>query len=579
MGLPDGFLEDLKTRTDLAGVVGRKVKLERRGRELKGCCPFHNEKTPSFHVYEDHYHCFGCGAHGDAISFLREQEGLDFMGAVRLLAAEAGMEVPERPADPADRRRADVRAVLEAAADWYQAQLAAIIGAEARAYLAARGIDDTLAHHFELGLAPDTRGSLTRALTERLPDAEPHLFVEAGLIGEGEDGHRFERFRGRLIFPIHDTRGRPVGFGGRILGSGEPKYLNSPEGPLFEKGRLLYNLHRAAPAARRNGRLILVEGYMDVIGLARAGIAEAVAPLGTALTEEQMALAWKVAPVPVLAMDGDAAGRRAALKAAIRALPQVAAGRSLTFALLPPGQDPDDLARSGGAEAVERVLSGALPLDRFLFEAEAAEARLETPEGQRALLARLMEHAGTIADRGLRKAYESSFRDAFFALLRTRRDAGRGGWQKGDRGRAPAVMPLEATRAAAGGGATTARLLLHSIAARPGAAERHAEALAALDLADPSLAQLRNALIAGQAVSGSGPAIGRDLDDTGFDSLVGQALACLDQLHHIDRAMGEPRDCSSESAMRQAEAQIEALREARSKAVRRLSTLVMADTA
>ncbi|MFN7176267.1 MAG: DNA primase [Thermaurantiacus sp.] len=579
MGLPDGFLEELRARTSLAGIIGRKVKLERRGRELKGCCPFHNEKTPSFHVYDDHYHCFGCGAHGDAISFLREQEGLDFMGAVHRLAAEAGMAVPERAADPAERRRSDARAALEAAAAWYQAQLGGIGGAEARAYLGRRDIDETLVRVFGLGLAPETRGSLTRALTERLPDAEPGLFVEAGLVGESEDGHRFERFRGRLMFPIHDQRGRPVGFGGRILGVGEPKYLNSPEGPLFAKGRLLYNLHRAAPAARKAGRLLLVEGYMDVIGLARAGIMEAAAPLGTAVTEDQLALAWRVAEVPILAMDGDSAGRRAALKAALRALPGIGPTRSLAFALLPPGQDPDDLARRGGSEAVEKVLAGALPLDRFLFETEAADARLDTPEGQQALLARLMEHAGTIADRGLRKAYEARFRDAHFALLRARRDKGRDRWRPGDRPRTAIAPPLAETRAAAGNGATTARLLLLSIAARRGAAERHAEALAALDLPDQSLARLRDALVAGEPVRISGPVIGRDLDDTGFDSLVGQALACLDQLHHIDRAMGEPRDCSSESAMRQAEAHIHALREARNKAVRRLSTLVMADTA
>jgi DNA primase len=535
MGLPDGFLEELKSRTRLADIVSRKVKLERRGRDLKGCCPFHNEKTPSFHVFDDHYHCFGCGAHGDAISFLREQEGLDFMGAVRQLAAEAGMAVPEPRTDPADQRRADARAALDAAADWYARQLDGVGGAEARAYLARRGIDPALARTFGLGFAPDTRGSLLKSLKECFPEAETEMFVEAGLLGAGEDGHVFERFRGRLIFPIHDARGRTAGFGGRILGPGEPKYLNSPEGRLFEKGRLLYNFHRAAPAARKAGRLLVVEGYMDVIGLARVGIAEAVAPLGTALTDAQMALAWRVAEVPVLAMDGDAAGRRAAVKAAVRALPHIGPGRSLAFALLPPGQE--------------------------------------------ALLARLMEHAASIADRGLRRAYEAQFREAHFALVRGRRDTGRRGPRPGERRPVAALAPLAETRAAAGASATTARLLLEAIAARPGAAERHAEALASLDFRDPALARLRDALVSGLPVAARGPILGRDLDDTGFDSLVGQALACLDQLHHIDRAMGEPRDCSSESAMRQAEARIEALREARSKAVRRLSTLVMADTA
>ncbi len=576
MGLPEGFLDELKRRTDLASVISRKVRLERRGRELKGCCPFHNEKTPSFHVYADHFHCFGCGAHGDAISFLREQEGLDFMGAVRLLAAEAGMEVPEPAAGPADRRRADARAVLDAAGQWYRAQLAGVGGAEARAYLARRGITPDIAETFGLGLAPEGRGSLARALARALPDADPALLVEAGLLGEAADGQRFERFRGRLIFPIHDARGRPVGFGGRILGAGEPKYLNSPEGPLFAKGRLLYNLHRAAGPARKAGRLILVEGYMDVIGLARAGLAEAVAPLGTALTEEQLALAWRVAEVPVLAMDGDAAGRRAAFRAALRALPHIGPNRSLAIALMPAGSDPDDIARTGGAEAVERVLAGALPLDRFLFEAELDAARLETPEGQQALLRRLMAHAAAIADTGLARAYAAAWRDAYFARLRARRASAR--HTAAATARAPA-RPLAETRASAGrAGAPALRLLLTAIAARPGAVERHAEALGALELEDRALAALRDAVLAG-AHPGGRADFGRDLDDSGFDSLVRQALACLDQLHHIDRAMGEPRDCSSESAMRQAEAQLMALRGARDEAVRRLSALVIADPA
>ncbi|MGL6043981.1 MAG: DNA primase, partial [Sandaracinobacteroides sp.] len=398
MSLPPDFLDDLRARTGLASVVGRRVKLTRAGRELKGCCPFHKEKTPSFYVNEDKgfYHCFGCGAHGDAIGFVMAQDGLTFMDAVKSLAAEAGLTVPEqRRDDPETEKRAGLVELLAGAADWYQAQLASVGGAGARAYLQQRGVAPGLQARFGLGYAPDSRDALAKALQARFPTSEPDQLLpdqllEAGLSGDA-DGRRYDRFRGRLMFPIHDARGRTVGFGGRALGAAnapagaqprqvEPKYLNSPEGPVFHKGQLLYNLHRAAPAARKSGRLLVVEGYMDVVGLAGADIAEAVAPLGTALTEDQMQLAWKLVPEPVLAFDGDGAGVRAASRAATRALPLIGAGRSLAFVALPKGQDPDDLARQGGRAAIEALLETAQPLERFLFEAEQATGPLDTPE-------------------------------------------------------------------------------------------------------------------------------------------------------------------------------------------------------
>ncbi|MFN3371549.1 MAG: DNA primase, partial [Sphingomonadaceae bacterium] len=407
MSLPPEFLDELRSRIGLAQLVGRRVKLTRAGREMKGCCPFHKEKTPSFYVNEDKgfYHCFGCGAHGDAIGFLMAQDGLDFIGAVKALAAEAGLAVPEQRAPtPGVLRRAGLAELVGAAGDWFRAQLAAPGGAAARAYLDRRGVAPATQALFGLGFAPDSRDALSIALKAKLPALEPAQLIEAGLAGEA-DGRRYDRFRGRLIFPIHDSRGRPVGFGGRALGDGEPKYLNSPEGPVFQKGRLLYNLHRAAAAARKAGRLLIVEGYMDVVGLAGAGITEAVAPLGTALTEEQMEVAWRLVPEPILAFDGDAAGRRAALRAATRALPLLKAGRSLAFVTLPAGQDPDDLARTGGREAIDALVAQAQPLARFLFEAELTSSPTDTPERRAALRARLRALASEIADPELRRDY------------------------------------------------------------------------------------------------------------------------------------------------------------------------------
>jgi DNA primase len=598
MALPPDFLDALRARVSLADVVGRRVKLARAGRELRGCCPFHNEKTPSFYVYPDHYHCFGCGAHGDAIAFTMEQDGLDFMGAVRALAAEAGLAVPEPRRDPAAEARTSLAELVAAAGRHYAAELAGPAGAEARAYLARRGVAPETARAFGLGFAPDRRDALLPALQAAFPALQPGQLVEAGLAGESDTGsgpgastglgpgagaRRYDRFRNRLMFPIQDARGRPVGFGGRALGDGQPKYLNSPEGPLFDKGRLLFNLDRAGPAARKAGRLVLVEGYMDVIGLAGVGIAEAAAPLGTALTEEQLRLAWRVADEPILAFDGDAAGRRAAARAAVRALPLLAPGRSLGFALLPAGQDPDDLAKAG-REAVEAVLRAAVPLDRFLFETEAGAAPLDTPERRAALVARLEAHAATIADGEIRRGYRRAWRERAEAMWRMpREDARTSVVRARSRGRAgPAsarpLPPLRLeTRAAAGGPAEEALgILLAGLADRPGAAERHAEALAHLPLASPRLATLRDRLLDGGLAEGIGPAPSglKGLADAEFDRRVGVALASLAELHHISVEM-QPRDLSSVEAFRVEHERQARLRRAKDDALRRLAALSM----
>ena len=379
---------------------------------MKGCCPFHNEKTPSFYVNEDKgfYHCFGCGAHGDAIRFLTELDGLSFMDAVKTLAAEAGLELPPLDrADPESRKRAGLHDVLAAAADWYRAQLQSVAGAGARDYLSGRQVTPVLADQFGLGFAPDSRDALTKALSAKIDTLEPSQLLEAGLVGEA-DGRRYDRFRGRLMFPIHDPRGRVVGFGGRILGDGNPKYLNSPEGPVFDKGRLLYNFHRAGPAARKSGTLFVVEGYMDVVALAKAGIPEAVAPLGTALTEDQIALCWKACDSPTLSFDGDEAGRRAAAKAALRILPHLVPSKSAKVLALPLGLDPDDLIKRQGAKAFLQAASQAKILSQFLYDYLERQANLSTAEGRTQFSATLREVSSTIANFEVQKAFFSEWR-------------------------------------------------------------------------------------------------------------------------------------------------------------------------
>jgi DNA primase len=408
MALSPQWLDELRARVTLSGVIMRTTKLQRAGREWKACCPFHNEKTPSFTVSDEKgfYHCFGCGAHGDVIRWMTDQRGLEFMDAVKELAAEAGMEVP-RP-DPREMERAERRAslgdVMTAAQEWFENNLLADEGKNAREYLKERGLDAATARKFGFGLAPDDRGALKRALGQ-FDDA---MLAEAGLRIEVEDKAPYDRFRGRLMLPIHDVRGRIVAFAGRILDSAKtdaPKYLNSPDTPLFDKGRTLYNLHRAGPASRQSGRIVVVEGYMDVIALAAAGFEDTVAPMGTALTEQQIELLWRLVETPVLCFDGDAAGQRAAVRAATRALTLLRPGHSLSFATLPAGLDPDDLIRQQGRGAMELTLSEPLDLLEVLWRHERDSRPLRTPEEKAGLKVRLLEHVHAIQDADIRALY------------------------------------------------------------------------------------------------------------------------------------------------------------------------------
>ena len=507
MTLSPQWLDELRARTVLSAVIAPSVKLLRAGREWKACCPFHNEKTPSFTVNDDKgfYHCFGCGAHGDAIRFLTDHRGMPFMDAVKELAGKAGMEVPAP--DPRAKEKADRAAslndVMAEVQSWFAAQLNGIDGVEAREYLKLRNIDQNAIIRFGLGLAPDNRTALKRALGRLGEDR----LVETGMLiqpdpptGSGQRGKAsYDRFRGRLMFPIRDARGRVIAFGGRILGPGEPKYLNSPDTILFDKGRTLYNLDRAGPASRTAKRLIVVEGYMDVIALDRAGIAEAVAPNGTALTEGQIERLWRLDPSPILCFDGDSAGRKAAVRAALRALPLIRPDRTLRFVELPAGQDPDDVVNSGGREAIEALLAEPEPLDARLWRHEFEAEPLTTPETWASLKQRLVDHASAIGHPDLARMYREDWLSRFYSLRRPQQTSSpqRRPFQKNGKWTPPAPPVGAKARAIAAQGidAPTARALILGFAYFPEELPAHCEQLAHLPIADQGTAKLRDDLV------------------------------------------------------------------------------------
>ena len=539
MTLTPAFLDELRARTSLSTLVGKTTKLTRAGREYKGCCPFHQEKTPSFYVNDDKgfYHCFGCSAHGDAIRWLTDQRGLPFMDAVKELAAAAGMDVPApdpRAAERQERARGLVEA-MEDAQRFFETTLAGLDGTPARGLIERRGLKPETVRAFGLGFAPDSR---TRLRGELKSYGDP-LLIEAGLLitpkDFGSDKQPYDRFRGRLMIPIRDPRGRVIAFGGRVIGDGEPKYLNSPDTPLFDKGRTLYNLDKALPAARKAGRVIVVEGYMDVIALAQAGIGEAVAPLGTALTEAQLERLWRIADVPILCFDGDAAGQKAALRAAHRALPMLAPGRSLRFVTLPPGQDPDDLVRAKGVGAIEALLADTQPLvDRVWHHLHAAEP-LDTPEQRAGLRARLAEAAQSIQDRDVRDEYAAEFRRRFAdAFARPSASRERTPFQPRKPGARwspapPAGGDHPAARAISSRGIdpALAKAVIAGLIRHPVEIARHMEVLGSLRAADGALGRLFEAVVdVALAERGAldSPRLVTILAKSGFDALATELL-------------------------------------------------------
>lgn len=412
MSIPPDFLDDLRTRVPVSEVVRRRVQLRKQGREWAGLSPFNKEKTPSFFVNDDKrfYHCFSSGKHGDVFSFLMEVEGLTFREAVETVAGLAGMDVPSEGPEVAARRQQtqDLRGVVGLAADYFEQQLRLPAGRKALAYLQRRGLDDPTIRRFRLGYAPPGSGSLAAGLAR--DGISPDQLIAAGLVKQYEDGGTTDYFRDRVIFPITDRQGHVIGFGGRALGDAQPKYLNSPENTLFHKGNVLYGLASARQAAHQADRVLVVEGYMDVIALAQAGIAEAVAPLGTAIGEDQIRLLWTLAAEPVLCLDGDRAGRAAAIRAAERALPALKPGKSLRFALLPQGEDPDTLVRSQGTEAVEAIVAAATPLADMVWQAEWERNPPNSPERRAAFHRAVLSQVRRIEDETVRGYYEQDMR-------------------------------------------------------------------------------------------------------------------------------------------------------------------------
>ena len=425
MAFPPEFLEQLRDRVSLVDVVSRHVKLQRRGREFVGLSPFKQERTPSFTVVPDKgfFHCFSSGEHGDVVGFLMRMEGLSFPEAVEKLAQAAGMEVPRESPEAADRarRRRGLLDAVEAAAAFYERQLRLPAGRRAMDYLRGRGLDDDTVARFRLGYAPGDAAALMQALKRGGFEAE--TLVEAGLLRRPEHGEEPRAsLRNRVVFPITDRRGRPIAFGGRAMGDAQPKYLNTPETPVFRKGEVLYGLAQARDAAWRAKEVIVVEGYMDAIALSQAGFAQTVASLGTAFGEDQLRALWRLVDEPVLCFDGDEAGRRAARRAAERALPLLAPGKSLRFARLPDERDPDDLVRQDGAAALRAVVERAqAPVD-LLWSSEAEAVRPDSPDRRARFSRNLLALASTIRDGTVRRYYEaeilSRLRERFGVNLR-----------------------------------------------------------------------------------------------------------------------------------------------------------------
>ena len=435
MSLPPGFLDELRTRSSLSQVVGRKVMWDaRKSNQGKGDmwapCPFHQEKSASFHVDDrkGFYYCFGCHAKGDAISFVRETENVSFMEAVEILAREAGMPMPQL--DPRAQEKSDKRTeladVMELAVKWFRLQLRTGGASSARDYLERRGLPQAVCDRWEIGFAPDSWQGLWDALKGK--DIPDELILGAGLAKPSSKGGKpYDTFRGRIMYPIRDARGRAIAFGGRAMDPDDKaKYLNSPETELFDKGRSLYNVRDARVAAGRGQPLLVAEGYMDVIALSEAGFGASVAPLGTAITENQLAMLWRISDEPIITLDGDTAGQRAALRLIDLALPLLEAGRSLRFAMMPEGQDPDDLLKSSGAAAVQTLLDAAVPMVQLLWQRETEGKVFDSPERKAALDKSLREKIMLIKDPSIRSHYGQAIKDLRWDLFRSK-SGGQGG--------------------------------------------------------------------------------------------------------------------------------------------------------
>ncbi|MEE8371776.1 MAG: DNA primase [Sphingomonadales bacterium] len=525
------FLDEIRARVALADIIGQKVRLQKKGREHLGLCPFHNEKTPSFTVSEEKgfYHCFGCGAHGDAIRFLTEASGLSFLEAVERLAGQAGLELPRQTAD--DRKQAKKRdslyEIMDVAARWFTAQLGTAGGAGARSYLEGRGLDRETLARFALGFAPAGRKRLKEAMRARgFPKKK---LIEAGLLIHPEGGKStYDRFRNRIIFPILDAKGRVIAFGGRALDDAKAKYLNSPDTPLFHKGHNLYNLANARRAAFETSEIIVVEGYMDVIALARYGFDNSVAPLGTALTEDQMKLLWRMVPEPILCFDGDDAGIRAAGRAVERALPLLEPGRSLRFAPLAEGEDPDTFLEKEGGDNFRRLLDASSNLADMLWRMLTSGVDLSTPERRAGLEKKVFVRLAEISDEKVRRFYQSEFGSRLNNLVRAGKRGPVGGrrhWGQ-PRRRVAEGSGLSSTRLGRERGSAPVtiwmeELLLLTVLNHPELLVAHLEDLADMEIRAVDLSRLRDEVLgfAGQAANLEREALKTHLVSQGLESI------------------------------------------------------------
>ncbi len=414
------FLDEIRAKVPIADVVGQRVKLVRKGREYTGLCPFHNEKTPSFTVNEakGFYHCFGCGAHGDVIKFEMEAGGLPFMDAVTKLANRAGLKVPQfsRENEEEAKHRSSWYEIMELACGFFEKNLLLPSGHEALDYLTRRGFDNSIIKKFRLGYAPDNNGLHAYLTSKNVSESD---MIELGLAVLSEkNGKVYDFFRNRVIIPIFDKRDRIIGYGGRVMGNEQPKYLNSPETPIFNKRKVLYNLNYARDKAYENKRIVICEGYMDVIAQSKYGFDYAVAPLGTALTEDQIQEAWKICPEPTLCFDGDGAGIRAAIRSVDRVLPILKAGYSLKYVFLPDKMDPDEFLKAKGAEEYEKAIANTMPLADLLWRKNIQAQPTNTPEQKAMFEKNIYEEIAKITDEKVRGYYQQDMRNRIYSELR-----------------------------------------------------------------------------------------------------------------------------------------------------------------
>ncbi|MBY5973293.1 DNA primase [Ferrimonas balearica] len=556
MKLDPSFLDELRNRISLTQVVGRKVLWDNRKSipskgDMWAPCPFHHEKTASFHVDDrkGFYYCFGCHEKGDAISFVRKTENVEFMEAIEILAREAGMPLPER--DPQAAKKAEKRAsltdVMEEAVKFFAMSLRGGGGRDASVYLTKRGLDEAARGRWNLGFAPDAWQGLWDHLIGK--GVKPDDILACGLAKPSNKGGKpYDTFRNRIMFPIRDTRGRCIAFGGRAMDPNDnAKYLNSPETVLFDKGRTLYNHAPAREAVGKGQPLIVAEGYMDVIALSEAGFGGAVAPLGTAVTEHQLDMLWRIAPEPLIALDGDTAGLRAARKVMDLALPKLNVGHSVRFALMPEGQDPDEVLKAKGREGMQALLDSALPLVDLLWSRETEGKTFDSPDRRAALDRALRNATAQIPDEGLRYHYDQALRERTRELFRPARFSGKGsgggGFSpargKGGFGRnarfQPAV-PMPSTKASLLAGqdidATEflrEAVILASLCVTPGVADEFEGQLLRMDCRDETHARLRDLILAhaGEGAENLSEKLTEALGAPALDELLGRTHVAL----------------------------------------------------